>query len=88
MLVEMCPFFLTSKVVGKQEWLEMPTAAIPVAPESPGPAVAAAAVTDSPGTPRARPRALSVQGSPRSPGRVRTGLEEVRKRIRQELGEW
>ncbi|KAL7424881.1 hypothetical protein Q5752_000567 [Cryptotrichosporon argae] len=73
LLTQLCPFFLVSKSVGRQDWLEMPPAL--AAPPSPGGADASAA----PG---------SLAG-PASPGRVRRtgGLREVRERIRRELGE-
>lgn len=104
MLTELCPFFLTSKVVGRQEWLEMP---VEVA-ASPGSMYHASrekerekerevlpAFTGSGGPMSPSPKARSRLGmgelaGPASPGRVRRvgGLREVRERIRKELGDW
>jgi len=83
MLCELCPFFLTCKLVGKQEWLEMPPAL--TTPPSPGPAI-----TSSPqSSPRAKALASPSLTGPASPGRVRVGgLQQVRERIRRELGEY
>ena len=36
MLTELCPFFLTVKVVARQDWLEMPSAFLATCPTSPG----------------------------------------------------
>ncbi|WRT69500.1 uncharacterized protein IL334_006486 [Kwoniella shivajii] len=98
LLTELCPFFLTVKIIGKQEWLEMPSSV--AAPPSPGSSVTTAQppftnqvassgrlAPPSPSTP-SRAAGLELAG-PASPGRVRRvgGLREVRERIRRELGE-
>ncbi|WVR08228.1 hypothetical protein IAU60_005275 [Kwoniella sp. DSM 27419] len=91
LLTELCPFFLKTRQIGRQEWLEMPSAL--AAPPSPGSSVTIAtppivsAVQGSPSTPG---RLVSGEiAGPASPGRVRRvgGLREVRERIRRELGE-
>lgn len=97
MLTELCPFFLTNKTIGRQEWLEMPMTALSAAPTSPttstltsspssGATMVARQTSSSPSTP-SRLKADLV--GPASPGRVRRqgGLREVRERIRRELGE-
>lgn len=92
MLIELCPFFLQSKIVAKIEWLEMPVTALP-APPSPGQgadrvaAIEAQLASTMASPPRVRP-GMALAG-PASPGRVRrhAGLREVRERIRRELGE-
>ncbi|OCF37113.1 hypothetical protein I316_01018 [Kwoniella heveanensis BCC8398] len=100
LLTQLCPFFLTTKKIGKQEWLEMPSSL--TAPASPGsstttavppfaePSPSVKAVMTSPSTPGRSAGAsdLAIAG-PASPGRVRRvyGLREVRERIRRELGE-
>lgn len=91
MLADLCPFFLAVKLVGKQEWIEMPSVQMPSSPGSLGVAAAetaatmAANVLSSPTRSPRTPRALS---GPASPGRVQVGgLRAVRERIRRELGE-
>nr|ODN95510.1 hypothetical protein L204_04050 [Cryptococcus depauperatus CBS 7855] len=95
MLTELCPFFLTTKTIGRQEWLEMPSTALSVAPPSPNNSIVASPSTSSslirvPGGSPSTPARLKMElAGPASPGRVRRqgGLREVRERIRQELGE-
>ncbi|WWC95384.1 hypothetical protein V866_002246 [Kwoniella sp. B9012] len=95
LLTELCPFFLTIKRIGKQDWLEMPSTL--AAPPSPGSSSTIAQppsmnggrlAPPSPSTPGRSPSSLELAG-PASPGRVRRvgGLREVRERIRSELGE-
>ncbi|OCF77806.1 hypothetical protein I204_01807 [Kwoniella mangroviensis CBS 8886] len=95
LLTELCPFFLTIKQIGKQDWLEMPSTL--AAPPSPGSTSTIAQppsmnggrlAPPSPSTPGRSSSSLELAG-PASPGRVRRvgGLREVRERIRRELGE-
>ncbi|OXG17342.1 hypothetical protein C366_03430 [Cryptococcus neoformans Tu401-1] len=97
MLTELCPFFLTNKTIGRQDWLEMPMTALSVAPPSPTTSTLASSPSSS-ATPAARQTSSSPSTpgrlkaeliGPASPGRVRRqgGLREVRERIRRELGE-
>jgi len=102
MITDLCPFFLTSKVVGKQEWLEMPASVAQPPSPSPtsyipsGPAVTVPAFSGTGGpsiptspSPKARSRLGGDLAGPASPGRLRRGgLREVRERIRKELGDW
>ncbi|KAK8849500.1 hypothetical protein IAR55_004834 [Kwoniella newhampshirensis] len=90
LLTELCPFFLTCKNVGRQEWLEMPSATLAAAPPSPGSGSVSVpglgvALPVSPSTPGGRGK-VELAG-PASPGRVRRqgGLREVREKIRREL---
>jgi hypothetical protein len=97
MLCALCPFFLKQKVIGGEDWLEMP-ATTGAAPMSPG-----AGLNASPGG-SGRPRYMdglpNVMGSPRkvraseeeflarSPRRIKKeegGLRQVREIIRKEL---
>ncbi|WVQ66482.1 uncharacterized protein L199_004663 [Kwoniella botswanensis] len=95
LLTGLCPFFLTIKQIGKQDWLEMPSTL--AAPPSPGssstiaqpPSVNGGRLAPpSPSTPGRASTSVELAG-PASPGRVRRvgGLREVRERIRRELGE-
>jgi hypothetical protein len=102
MITDLCPFFLTSKTVGRQEWLEMPASvAAPPSPSSgsyvpSGEKVVVPAFVGTGGpsvptspSPKARSRLGGDLAGPASPGRVkRGGLREVRERIRKELGDW
>ena len=91
MLCDLCPFFLTTKTVGRADWIEMPSA-VAVAPPSPSSGALASVVAlrppPSPTSP-GRPIKKAELAGPASPGRVRRqgGLREVRERIRRELGE-
>lgn len=71
MLIDLCPFFLGSKRVGRHDWLELKAEP----PSSPS------ALLSSPST-----SALGGPASPGRVRRT-GGLREVRERIRRELGE-
>ncbi|WWC65675.1 uncharacterized protein I303_108296 [Kwoniella dejecticola CBS 10117] len=97
LLTELCPFFLNTKQIGKQEWLEMPSGSVNTAPPSPGssntiaqppPSVIGDRGRLAPPSPSTPGRTSNSElAGPASPGRVRRGggLREVRERIRREL---
>lgn len=88
MLADLCPFFVTVKLVGKHDWIEMPNVQVPSSPGSGLSATAAEVATSVLGSPTRSPRTPRALAGPASPGRVQVGgLRAVRERIRRELGE-
>ncbi|EIW71689.1 hypothetical protein TREMEDRAFT_73385 [Tremella mesenterica DSM 1558] len=90
MLCELCPFFLTTKVIGRQDWLEMPSSTLcPPSPSNNLDRVVLNPPVTPPGSPSRSGGKKAELAGPASLGRVRRqgGLREVRERIRRELGE-
>ncbi|WWC93011.1 uncharacterized protein L201_007975 [Kwoniella dendrophila CBS 6074] len=75
LLCQLCPFFLTVKQIGKQEWLEMPSASLSTTPASPGSGSSSTITAQPPIPPAPTSAAASVSGSklappsPSTPGR-------------------
>lgn len=98
MLCELCPFFLRSRALDGEDWLEMPASTGAVAPASPG-----SGSGSSPGGAKSKiPRFMDGLATSASPGRVKSeeelmgrsprrvkredgGLRQVRQIIRREL---
>jgi hypothetical protein len=92
MLCELCPFFLKTKVIGGEEWLEMPasTTAKPTT-ASPGSTFSPSRIpTYTPGPPGSPTRRAVPSGLPASPSRRQVIEEELLsrspKRIKKEEG--
>lgn len=97
MLCELCPFFLKTKIIGGEEWLEMPPSAAPsaatTAPASPGASSPPRTTTNwTPGTTPGSPtrRSGATLGPPGSPTRRKVIEDELMarspRRIKREEG--
>lgn len=94
MLCELCPFFLKTKVIGGEEWLEMPasTTSKPALPASPGSTFSPSRIpTFTPGPPGSPTRRAGGSNlPPGSPSRRQVIEEELLsrspKRIKREEG--
>ncbi|ODN78491.1 hypothetical protein L202_04122 [Cryptococcus amylolentus CBS 6039] len=95
MLTELCPFFLHIKTIGRQDWIEMPSAVTVPAPLSPtaatgfsaSPSASTLPARQLPASPSTPGRLKGELAGPASPGKIRRqgGLREVREIIRREL---
>jgi len=93
MLCELCPFFLKAKVIGGEEWLEMPAASAGPKPStaSPGSALSPSRLPtytlNPPGSPTRRTGASGPPGSPSKRQEIEEELlSRSPKRIRKEEG--
>jgi hypothetical protein len=92
MLCELCPFFLKTKVIGGEEWLEMPAStAAKSTTASPGSTFSPSRIpTYMPGPPGSPTRRAVQSGPPASPSRRQVIEEELLsrspKRIKKEEG--
>ena len=77
MLAELCPFFLNLKVVAKQEWMEMPSAALATCPTSPGSGLAMVMTMSPKSYPSPSARRPPAPPASPTPGSRRTVREPV-----------
>ncbi|KAG8749483.1 hypothetical protein FRC14_001334 [Serendipita sp. 396] len=89
LLCELCPFFLRSKVIGGEEWLEMPASSAPIATSgSESPTRINSTTLGQPGSPTRRPAtAANLLGSPTRRQVIEDELmNRSPKRIKKEEG--